>query len=122
MKKYIIRNYREPIRIPRSVKDGDPVTLNQDGVLETDDPQLASAVSSMPNLNVTTRTGAKPITPEKPIPTLEVEGQAGEGVEGVEDFESMSVKDLKKLAVKRGIDLPTRILKADIIQLLLEQN
>ena len=117
MTKYIIRNYGPSAQIPYKDKS---ITITSDVVIETDDPELVSAASSIPNIHVTTRPGAKAVAPpkvEEPI-SSETEGVAEEPV----DFESMTVAALKELAVEKGIELPTRVKKAEIVELLLKEN
>lgn len=119
MMKYIIRNYGDPTQV--TSKEGKPIAIAHDGVIETDDPELVSAASSIPGMHVTTRPGVKVIAPPpktEELPSSETEGSTEEPV----DFESMTVVVLKELAAEKGIELPIRILKADLIELLLAQN
>ena len=117
MSKHVIRNYGPPREIPGVG------TIAYDGVIETNDSAIAVAAGSMDAMNVVTRPDGKGAIPKPAEPAKPAEGSPLESTqEGTKPFDEMTVAELKAAAAEAGIELPKRILKADLLKLLLEAN
>lgn len=118
MSKYGIRNYGPPRQIPCGKGT---VTLLSDGVIETDDPELVKIAGAMEAIHVTTHPDGKGARPKPPVEPL-VEPPSGSATEEAKPLDEMTVAELKVMAEEAGIELPTRIRKAELVELLLSAN
>lgn len=142
MVRFVIRNYGPSRKVP--YKDMH-VFIGQDKAIETDDAELANAFASVPKVTVKARPGV----PTSPVPVSTPDPEKGVIDEPVEDddfdepvedddefdgeddddeedesidYDSMLKRDLLTLARERDVDLPEKITKKDLIELLKESE
>jgi len=114
MAKYRITNYGATRRLPYK---GTCYEISHNSSIETDDRDIAVALSSFQFVDMEEVSAPPKAAPPKAAPAAAVAAESEQP-----DLSTMKKRELLELAEKRGIELPKKITKRELIEKLNESD